>query len=499
MSKLTYRRIEEINVDYPRPRRLNPKKMEHLAQSIEELGLLHPITITPEGTLVAGLHRLMACESLEWEEIPVHVVELDELHLSLAEIDENLMRKELTRLEESEHLRRRKEIYETLYPETKKGKSQAAAMNRRLGHKVSDKMAPTFSEDAARETGKSRRTIERSVKIATEISDELKEQLHGTPLANHQSELLKLAGLEPEEQQAVVSLFVTGQVKTVRQALAKIRQQQRGEESPREPPERPPTQAPKEPSPQKKPPLQQEENPPTAPPTAPPTNPPAASLSSSPGPPQDKESHSKGPSPPTNNKAEPETSKTEEGDPREDHPGEEQTKTPSLLAKGPFAVIVLDFSRYLLTEKELSSRAGRGFDYLLEIWPRKPFLEEMAADDALLWLWSSNSHLPWAFRFVELTGFEYKTLLTWEKDRLGTGRWFREQTEHCLLCARGNPLFHSQETPTILHGKVRGPGRKPEEFYRLVEELCSGTRLELFVYEQRKGWASPGDGRSESA
>ena len=47
--------------------------LEGLARSIAEIGLLHPIIITPDGQLVVGERRLRACKLLGWRTIPVHV------------------------------------------------------------------------------------------------------------------------------------------------------------------------------------------------------------------------------------------------------------------------------------------------------------------------------------------------------------------------------------------------------------------------------------------
>jgi len=108
------------------------RDVRELAGSIQELGLLNPITVTKGNNLVAGLHRIRACELLGWKTITAIEIEADALHAQLAEIDENLVRNELTVLERSEQLARRKQVYEAIHPETRKGGDQksAAAMGR---------------------------------------------------------------------------------------------------------------------------------------------------------------------------------------------------------------------------------------------------------------------------------------------------------------------------------------------------------------------------------
>ena len=113
---------------------------------------------------------------------------------------------------------------------------------------------------------------------------------------------------------------------------------------------------------------------------------------------------------------------------------------------------------------------------------------KLAEQDAILWLWTTNTHLRAAFEIAETWGFEYKTLLTWVKDRMGTGEWLRGQTEHCLLAARGKPVFIHGSYTTMLNAARREHSRKPEEFYSLVEATCPGSRLELFARQARAGW-----------
>lgn len=69
-----------------------------------------------------GLYRLEAANLLGWAEIDCTITSLEGLQAELAEIDENMTRHNPNYLEEGEQLARRKEIYETLQPETRQGK-----------------------------------------------------------------------------------------------------------------------------------------------------------------------------------------------------------------------------------------------------------------------------------------------------------------------------------------------------------------------------------------
>jgi N6-adenosine-specific RNA methylase IME4 len=97
-----------------------------------------------------------------------------------------------------------------------------------------------------------------------------------------------------------------------------------------------------------------------------------------------------------------------------------------------------------------------------------------------------------AYQWRDAWGFTEKTILTWAKDRMGVGDWLRGQTEHCILAVRGRPIVTLTNQTTILHAPLREHSRKPDEFYRLVESLCPGTRLEMFAREPRPGWAAWG-------
>jgi len=169
-------------------------------------------------------------------------------------------------------------------------------------------------------------------------------------------------------------------------------------------------------------------------------------------------------------------------------------KEPPPLPTGPFRIIVADPPwHYDKRPDDPTHRAALPYPSMTVDEICALPVQKLAADDAVLWLWATNAHLPDAFSVVEAWGFRYKTCLTWVKDRMGTGDWLRGQTEHCLMAIRGKPVVMLTNQTTVLHGPVREHSRKPDEFYQLVEELCPGSKVELFARTQREGWIVHGD------
>ena len=210
--------ISEIKVN-PGRRPVNLDGISELARSISEIGLLNPITIDQEHTLVAGLHRLEAAKMLGWTEIECNVCTLDALQTELAEIDENVVRTELSVIEYGELLERRKEIYESLHPETKVGQAQAAGMNRAIGNNVSDKMSVTlrsFAQDTADKLGVSSRTVERTVQMMNGLTEDAREVFRHFPNYKlSQSNAMKLSRMEPGKQKTAAILLASGQIRSL--------------------------------------------------------------------------------------------------------------------------------------------------------------------------------------------------------------------------------------------------------------------------------------------
>ena len=119
-------------------------------------------------------------------------------------------------------------------------------------------------------------------------------------------------------------------------------------------------------------------------------------------------------------------------------------------------------------------------------------LADWAHEDCILWLWTTNAFMREAFECLAAWGFEQKTILTWVKDRMGTGDWLRGQTEHCLLAVRAKPTVSLTNQTTALMATAGKHSEKPSEFYDLVEGLCPGSRLDVFARQRRDGWESFG-------
>jgi hypothetical protein len=127
--------------------------IDGLGKSISEIGLLHPIVVNEKNELIAGFRRLEACKKLGWTDIPVTVVNLEEIRKG--QVDENVVRKDFTASEIAA-------IYEALAPEEK-----AEAEERMLSGKPSGKFPKgRVRESIARYVGKSDRTLEKIVAIA---------------------------------------------------------------------------------------------------------------------------------------------------------------------------------------------------------------------------------------------------------------------------------------------------------------------------------------------
>lgn len=198
-----------------RLRGLNDENVKRLCASMREVGLINPITLRPQKGvgywLVAGLHRLEAAKRLHWDSIPAIIVEAKDADARLAEIDENLMRGELTPAERAIHVAERKRLYEEMHPETQHG-----GVRRGSSRQVGDLKGDRFTAETSERTGISERAVQRDAARGNKIKN--LDKVIGTSLDKGE-ELDALARLEPEQQDEIITRAASGDNVSARQRL----------------------------------------------------------------------------------------------------------------------------------------------------------------------------------------------------------------------------------------------------------------------------------------
>ena len=397
-------RVADIVVASNRMRKLRDDVVDSLAESISARGSLQPVVVRARAGratnywLVAGHHRLEAVRKCGHDRINAVILDgLDADAALLAEIDENLVRAELTPAERALHVGRRKELYEKLHPETKHG---AAGRGRNR-----DANLASFTETTAKATGESKRKIARDATRDKRVV--VLPDIVGTSL-DQGDELDALAKLPEAEQRKLAKRVRAGDKVTAKHVAKKLNREAREREL-------------------------------------------AAAT---------------------------------------------EAASQTLGAK-VYGVIYADppwsFKVY---------NADSGLDHAADAhYPCMPTesiaaLQVPAADDAVLFLWSTPPMQPHALAVMAAWGFTYKSLIVWDKGRDGTGYWVRGRVEILLIATRGNvPAPLPGEQPPQLIAAPRGRhSEKPAVFAEMIERLYPNVpKIEMFARKARPGWSVHGN------
>ncbi len=187
--------IDKVTIGQHR-RALKDDKVSELMQSIQANGLLNPITLDQNYTLVAGLHRLTACKLLGFTEIECKVVHYTtDDQTRLAEIDENLIRNELEALDRAELWLERDLILDRMGLRAHPGDNQ---YTQRGGEPGTPPLKTTL--ELAKATGYHDRTFQQGKQIARDIAPEVKQAMRGTAVAKSPKALLNVARAGSEDR-----------------------------------------------------------------------------------------------------------------------------------------------------------------------------------------------------------------------------------------------------------------------------------------------------------
>jgi ParB family transcriptional regulator, chromosome partitioning protein len=211
--------IDMITIGSSR-RPLREERIYELMESIKTNGLLNPITLDQNYNLIAGLHRLTACKLLGLKEIECCLITCDADQAHLAEIDENLIRAELSTLERAELWLERDRIFNQMGLRAKPGDNQYSQQG---GEMISP--PPKTTLELAQQAGYTDRTFQLGKQIARDIAPAVKEQIKGTLIAKSTTALLKVARAGSEERKQAEQAEQAAQAAKAAQQTAELAKQ----------------------------------------------------------------------------------------------------------------------------------------------------------------------------------------------------------------------------------------------------------------------------------
>ena len=165
--------------------------------------------------------------------------------------------------------------------------------------------------------------------------------------------------------------------------------------------------------------------------------------------------------------------------------GERLADRPAPQPAGPYRTVVVD-PPWPVTDRDRERQAkapkqDRPHMTVAEI----AGMELPLHDDAFVFLWNTQEHLPDAFRILERWGLKYRFTMLWQKQGgVQPAGSCQHDVEFVVVGARGEPRFTTDRSfssvfaapcadPTASHSV------KPGRFYDLLGRFTPGPRLEL--------------------
>ena len=212
MENIIRKALSEITIPEGR-RGIDHAKVRELADSIMRIGkLLHPIGIDRNDVLVYGGHRLEAYKFLGFDEIDCVMLDGNDWQIELAEVDENLMRKDLDPISIGEHANKRNEILDAMRLRAQPGDNQ------HTNGGSANFAPPQTTESIAKEAGMSERTLQERKQIARNLVPAAKEAVRKIDASK--GDMMKLSRKTPAEQNRLAKIILDGEATTLAKAIA---------------------------------------------------------------------------------------------------------------------------------------------------------------------------------------------------------------------------------------------------------------------------------------
>ena len=120
-------------------------------------------------------------------------------------------------------------------------------------------------------------------------------------------------------------------------------------------------------------------------------------------------------------------------------------------------------------------------------------INEIADDDALIFLWTTQKYLWNAREILEHWGFKFLITMVWEKTYGRSAGMplfgFRWNAEFILVGYKSKPAMWPKRKliPAVFQAENIRHSEKPQKFYDLIAPLGE-TRIDLFARKKRDGW-----------
>lgn len=135
-------------------------------------------------------------------------------------------------------------------------------------------------------------------------------------------------------------------------------------------------------------------------------------------------------------------------------------------------------------------KAGNGLNSLFKV-----DLDEWIAPSAVLFLWSEISDLPLSLELMTNWGFEYRSLISWDKGIFfEQNKWPKHQNELLLIGERGKCTPTPSDTTTQIFTNLADlptKNAKPEVFLKTIETMFPNQPvLSIFGMAPRRNWVT---------
>jgi len=189
--------------------------VESLIASIEETGVMKDAIHCRKKKdgklyLIAGAHRLEAARRLGWDEIEAKVwTDVTDDWARMMEIDDNLAGAEMNALDTAVFLAARKQVYERLHPETKRGIAGALAR-----WDATEPSSVAFVKATAAKFGMTERQVYKIAAAGSHLDQDLTDSLRRAPRPVTLKDLTEIGKIAyPVELHQVIRALTDGTAK----------------------------------------------------------------------------------------------------------------------------------------------------------------------------------------------------------------------------------------------------------------------------------------------